>query len=142
MSESISTAASKGSTEPSGSRPRFEGAFWGNGGIERIHAEAGGWPHLVQLVAETVVDLLNDEGEISSLPLRWNALWKLAIDSGHNVFYELLRRESALPGEWDYLSNFRSRETQPLPVTKPSNDSYVGGCCSRKSLGSGDCAGL
>ena len=115
MSESISTAASKGSTEPSGSRPRFEGAFWGNGGIERIHAEAGGWPHLVQLVAETVVDLLNDEGEISSLPLRWNALWKLAIDSGHNVFYELLRRESALPGEWDYLSNFRSRETQPLP---------------------------
>jgi HAMP domain-containing protein len=68
MSASIFTAASKGSTEPSGSRPRFEGAFWGNGGIERIHAEAGGWPHLVQLVAETVVDLLNDEGKSAHFP--------------------------------------------------------------------------
>jgi hypothetical protein len=115
MSASIFTAASKGSTEPSGSRPRFEGTFWGNGGIERIHAEAGGWPHLVQLVAESVVDLLNDEeGNQRTSPLLERAL-DLAIDSGHNVFYELPRRESTLPGEWDYLSNFRSRETQPLP---------------------------
>jgi hypothetical protein len=62
MSKLIFTAASKDRTEPSGSHPRFEGAFWGNGGIERIHAEAGDWPHQVQLVAEIVVDLLNDEG--------------------------------------------------------------------------------
>jgi len=41
-------------------RPHFEPGFWGDGGIEWIHAEAGGWPHLVQLLAETVVDLFND----------------------------------------------------------------------------------
>jgi hypothetical protein len=44
--------------EPSRPRPRFEAGFWGDGGIERIHAEAGGWPHLVQLIAEATVDLL------------------------------------------------------------------------------------
>jgi hypothetical protein len=37
--------------------PRFDPDFWGNGGIERIHTEAGGWPHLVQLLAETAVEL-------------------------------------------------------------------------------------
>jgi hypothetical protein len=31
----------------------FDPRFWGDGGIERIHTEAGGWPHLVQLLAET-----------------------------------------------------------------------------------------
>ena len=41
MSKLIFTAASKDPTDPSGSHPRFEGAFWGNGGSERIHAEAG-----------------------------------------------------------------------------------------------------
>ena len=48
--------------DPSRPRPSFPAEFWGPDGIERIHAEAGGWPHLVQLIAETVVDLLNDEG--------------------------------------------------------------------------------
>jgi hypothetical protein len=38
-----------------------------------------------------------------------------AIVSGHNVLYELLRRESTLPGEWEYLSKFHICETQPLP---------------------------
>ena len=95
--------------DPVRPRPRFESGFWGKGGIERIHAEAGGWPHLVQLIAETIVDLLNDEGggQVTS-PLLERALDR-AIVSGHNVLYELLRRESTLPGEWGYLSNFRSR---------------------------------
>jgi hypothetical protein len=48
--------------DPKRPRPRFESGFWGQGGIESIHAEAGGWPHLVQLIAETIVDLLNKEG--------------------------------------------------------------------------------
>ena len=48
--------------DPSRPRPSFPADFWGPGGIERIHAEAAGWPHLVQLIAETVVDLINDEG--------------------------------------------------------------------------------
>src|SRR5262249_6241755 len=41
--------------------PRYT-SFWGQDGIKRIHAETGGWPHLVQLVAETCVDLANDKG--------------------------------------------------------------------------------
>jgi hypothetical protein len=36
--------------------------FWGEDGITRIHAESGGWPYFVQLIAETCVDLMN-EGE-------------------------------------------------------------------------------
>jgi hypothetical protein len=69
----------------------------------------------VQLIAETIVNLLNSEGgrRVSS-PLMERALDR-AIVSGHNVLYELLRRESRLPGEWEYLSKFRIRETQPPP---------------------------
>jgi hypothetical protein len=101
--------------EPNRPRPRFEPGFWGEGGIERIHAEAGGWPHLVQLIAETIVDILNDEGGLQvTSPLMERALDR-AIVSGHNVLYELLRRENTLPGQWEYLSKFRICETQPLP---------------------------
>jgi len=41
-------------------RPHFELGFWGEGGIEWIHAEAGGWPHLVQLLAETLERIVPD----------------------------------------------------------------------------------
>ncbi len=99
-------------------RPRFAAEFWGDGGIERIHNEAGGWPHLVQLIAETIVDLMNDEDtrEVNA-ELMERALDK-AIISGHNVLYELVRRECALPGEWEYLSAFRKSEFQPPPGDK------------------------
>jgi hypothetical protein len=55
--------------DPGHSRPRFELGFWGEDKIESVHSEAGGWPHLVQLIAETVVDLLNDEAsrQVTSL---------------------------------------------------------------------------
>jgi hypothetical protein len=96
-------------------RPRIESSFWGEGGIERVHTEAGGWPHLVQLIAETVVDLFNDEaGRQVTSPLMERALDQVIV-SGHNVLHELLHRESSLPGEWEYLSKFRVREAQPPP---------------------------
>ncbi|MFN0084387.1 MAG: AAA family ATPase [Blastocatellia bacterium] len=97
-------------------RPRFDAAFWGDGGIDRIHAEAGGWPHLVQLLAETAVDLVNEE-EAAALnsDLLDRAIEKSLV-RGHNVFYELLHRESMLPGEWDYLLAFRQRENQSPPA--------------------------
>ncbi|MBI1924512.1 hypothetical protein HYR99_09705 [Candidatus Poribacteria bacterium] len=96
-------------------RPRFAPEFWGNGGIERIHHEAGGWPHLVQLIAETVIDLLNDEetGQVNADLLE--CALNQSIVRGHNVLYELTRRESTLPGEWEYLSAFRGRDSQPPP---------------------------
>jgi len=96
-------------------RPSFPLGFWGNGGIERIHAEAAGWPHLVQLIAQIVVDVLNDENVRQvNLRLMERALDKVIV-SGHNVLYELVHGESALPGEWEYISKFRTLETQPPP---------------------------
>jgi hypothetical protein len=101
--------------DPSLPRPSFPAEFWGPGGIERIHAEAAGWPHLVQLIAETVVDLLNDEGGRQVAPGLFERALDESIVRGHNVLYELLRRESQLSGEWEYLSAFRKQETQPPP---------------------------
>lgn len=96
-------------------RPRFEPGFWGENGIERIQHEAGGWPHLVQLIAETIVDLINDETKTQVDPELFERALNKAIVSGHNVLYQLMRGESTLPGEWEYLSAFRKRELQPLP---------------------------
>lgn len=110
-------------------RPRFDASFWGENGIERIHHEAGGWPHLVQLIAETTVDLVNDEeaGAVTAEMME-RALIK-SITRGHNVLYELLRRESTLPGEWEYLSAFRKTETQP-----PPNDETIAASIRRRLL--------
>lgn len=99
-----------------GQRPRFEPGFWGEDGIERIHREAGGWPHLVQLVAETVVDLVNDSGGASVDDALLERALSKAVVRGNNVFLELLERQSRLPGEWDYLRAFRSTEEQPVPI--------------------------
>lgn len=97
-------------------RPRFAPGFWGEDGIELVQAQTAGWPHLVQLVAETAVDLVNQEATTTVTPELFERALDKAIVRGHAVFYELLRRESFLPGEWDYLSNFRNQETQPPPT--------------------------
>ena len=96
-------------------RPHFATEFWGPGGIETVHREAGGWPHLVQLIAETVVDLTNNIGarEVDD-GLMQRALDK-AVVRGKNVLYELMQRESTLAGEWEYLLAFRKRDTQAPP---------------------------
>ncbi len=96
-------------------RPHFEEIFWGEGGIERIHREAGGWPHLLQLIAETIVDLMNEEDthHVDSNLIE-RALDK-SIVSGHNVLYELIKRECIFHGEWEYLSAFRQKDVQPFP---------------------------
>lgn len=96
-------------------RPRFDASFWGENGIERVHNEAGGWPHLVQLIAETIVDLINDEDKRQVDEDLFNRALNKAIVSGHNVLYQLMHGETMLPGEWEYLSTFRKRSTQPPP---------------------------
>ena len=96
-------------------RPRFDPAFWGDRGIERVHAEAAGWPHLVQLIAETAVDLINDvDAKQLDADLLGQASDK-AIVRGDNVLRLLMQTESTLPGEWDYLLGFRRHDTQPPP---------------------------
>jgi AAA ATPase domain len=96
-------------------RPRFQPGFWGAEGIERIHAETGGWPHLVQLVAEAVVDLVNDAGGEGADPAILEKALDKAVVRGDNVLMELVERESKLPGEWDYVRGFRTADLQPLP---------------------------
>jgi AAA ATPase domain len=96
-------------------RPRLDAAFWGDRGIEWIHEQAGGWPHLVQLVAGTAVDLVN-EANVQSLDgdmLERGA--DRSIVDGDTVLRQLMRGESELPGEWDYLIGFRSKDDQPPP---------------------------
>jgi hypothetical protein len=99
-------------------RPRFDAAFWGTeegSGIDYIHAQAGGWPHLVQLIAETLVDLVNEEEAHAVTPALLQRALDKAIVRGHNVLYELLRRECTLPGEWEYLECFKKLDAQPAP---------------------------
>ncbi len=99
-------------------RPRFGAAFWGTeegSGIDFIQEQAGGWPHLVQLIAETLVDLINEEQAAAVTPALMQRALDKAIVRGHNVLYELLRRESTLPGEWEYLERFKRVDMQPLP---------------------------
>jgi hypothetical protein len=96
-------------------RPRFAAEFWGEGGIERIHREADGWPHLVQLIAETVVDLLNYGGSPTVTPELMEEALDKAVTSGHNVLSQLMQGESQLPGEWEYLARFAEREEQGPP---------------------------
>ncbi|MDS4042106.1 MAG: AAA family ATPase [Candidatus Competibacter sp.] len=96
-------------------RPRFSPDFWGDGGIEHIHGEAGGWPHLVQLLAETVVDLCNDREQAQvDRTLLEQAITK-AIVAGDTVLRQLMQPEDAAPGEWAYLRGFRTRDTQSPP---------------------------
>ncbi|MDS4030351.1 MAG: hypothetical protein RKO66_09780, partial [Candidatus Contendobacter sp.] len=96
-------------------RPRFNPDFWGDNGIERIHAEAGGWPHLVQLLAETIVDLTNDREQAQADRVLLDEAIAKAIVAGDAVLRQLMQPEDAAPGEWEYLRGFRTRDTQPPP---------------------------
>ena len=96
-------------------RPHFAPDFWGDSGIERIHQEAGGYPHLVQLIAETTIDLLNDEDSRQVDGALLERALDTAIVRGDTVFSQLLRGESTLAGEWEYIAGFRTQKTQPPP---------------------------
>ena len=97
-------------------RPRFALSFWGEGGIERLHEETAGWPHLVQLVAQNAVQLVNQEGRSGLDPELFERVCSKAGSEGSAVFTELLERESRLDGEWDYLYQFRRYEEQEPPA--------------------------
>ncbi len=96
-------------------RPRFSPDFWGEGGIERIHTEAGGWPHLVQLLAETIVDLMNDREQARVDRVLLDEAIAKAIVAGDAVLRQLMQPEDAAPGEWGYLRGFRAHDMQPPP---------------------------
>jgi len=98
-------------------RPHFKPGFWGAGGIEWIHTEAGGWPHLVQLLAETVVDLFNDAETLERIDA--DLLERAADEAvmlGNVVLRQLMNPDEAAPAEWTYLSGFRAQDRQPPPT--------------------------
>ena len=97
-------------------RPRFAPGFWGEGGIERIQAESGGWPHLVQLLAETTVDLLNADETRAGVDGRLlEEAIAQSVTLGDTVLRQLMHPEEASPAEWAWLEGFRTRDTQPPP---------------------------
>jgi hypothetical protein len=96
-------------------RPSFAAGLWGDEGIARIHAEAGGWPHLVQLLAETTVFLLNEGTARHADAALLDRAFAKAIVSGDTVLRQLVQGESRLPGEWDYVRGFRRHDTLPPP---------------------------
>ncbi|MGR9107377.1 MAG: hypothetical protein ACU843_10665 [Gammaproteobacteria bacterium] len=95
-------------------RPRFDPGFWGEHGIERIQDETAGWPHLVQLLAETAVDLCNDrQRQVVDSDLLDAAIAK-AVTAGDTVLRQLLRGESS-EAEWAWLTGFRRTDVLPIP---------------------------
>ncbi len=97
-------------------RPAFPEALWGpTGGIERIQACTGGWPHLVQLVAEQAITVMNRRTARELTDELFHEAIDRAARQGHNVFYELLNKECASAAEWDYLRGFAEHDHQPAP---------------------------
>lgn len=96
-------------------RPRFGEEFWGKDGLEWIHTYAGGWPHLVQLLAEAAIDVINDRGTTGLNPDLWDDVAEKARKRGNNVLRQLLYGECGEVGEWEYLFGFADTPTLPPP---------------------------
>ena len=91
--------------------------FWGAEGIGRIHAESGGWPYFVQLLAETAVTLANESptGAGALTPALLERALDASVERGRNAFHQLVKSQCRGPGEWEYLAAFAGRESQPPP---------------------------
>jgi len=94
--------------------PHFDPRFWSDGGIERIHTEAAGWPHLVQLLAETAVELANNRQMVALDAGVLEEAIDEAVERGTVVLSELIERESKrrLNGSI-YSASARTRRRPP-----------------------------
>jgi hypothetical protein len=97
-------------------QPRIAESFWGDGGVAWIQAMAGGWPYMVQLLAEAVVDEVNDRSAAAFDPAWRDELLDRAVGRGELALRQLLLGESRLPGETDYLLDFATTEDQAPPA--------------------------
>jgi hypothetical protein len=95
-------------------RPGFSPNFWGEKNITRIFKASGGWPHLVQLLAETAIDLCNDESREKITPDILDRVMAKAVVAGDTVLRQLLKGESD-KAEWDYIRGFIRQTIQPPP---------------------------
>jgi hypothetical protein len=106
-------------------RPRFSDAFWGVdaagvGGVDWIQREAGGWPHLVQLLAERAVEEVNRRTAAAFNPDWRGVVLKRAVAEGAPVFRELLlgTQENRTEAERDYVAAFAHAEAQAAPTDR------------------------
>jgi hypothetical protein len=106
-------------------RPRFSDEFWGVdaagvGGVEWIQREAGGWPHLVQLLAERAVEEVNRRTASAFNPDWRGAVLKRAVAEGAPVLRELLlgTQENRTEAERDYVAAFAHVEAQAAPADR------------------------
>jgi hypothetical protein len=107
------TLAPLGAVSPCGDQAAaLRSRLLGRGGIDRIHAEAAGWPHLVQLLAEGVVQLVNLRGLSAATPALLEEAIATAAVRGDAVLRQLVRNECRLAGERDYLARFRTHDLQ------------------------------
>jgi hypothetical protein len=106
-------------------RPRFTDEFWGvdaagEGGVAWIQREAGGWPHLVQLLAERAVEEVNRRTASAFNPDWRGVVLKRAVAEGAPVFRELLlgTQENRSDAEQDYVAAFAHVEAQAAPTDR------------------------
>ena len=70
----------------------------------------------MQLIASTVVDLCNTQGKPRADAGVLDEAMAKAVVSGDNVLAELmLYRSEEYPATWSYLSEFRTKDVQPVP---------------------------
>ena len=80
---------------------------------------------MLQLIAETLVDFLNNEGASAVTPdLMERALDETSV-GGQNVLNQLMRGECSVSGEWEYLSAFRRVEEQNAPRVEAIRESLL-----------------
>ena len=102
-------------TKTHGEPVTFEPGFWGPEGIKFIQEETQGWPHFVQLIAQTTIDLLNESSETKVTPELLEKAMQQSARDAETTLSELMKGESKLDGEWEYIWNFRKNEIQHPP---------------------------
>ena len=69
----------------------------------------------MELIADTVIDLLYRGSARQADPELLEAACSQAIVRGDTALRELVQEESTLPAEWDYIRNFRHCTMQLVP---------------------------
>ena len=108
------------SKEPSarGGWLKVEPARWGGEvGIDRIHRESGGWPSIIQLIAQVVARMLKENGHDHADETLLDQALEKSVEQGNNLFEGVMYRERSSDEEWHYLRQFaRETELDPSPV--------------------------
>ncbi|MEM7013694.1 MAG: AAA family ATPase [Verrucomicrobiota bacterium] len=105
-------------TNPSKQRVQdfYASGFWGEGAIERIYEETGGWCFLVQAAASNVVKICNEREVSETTPEIVEAGLAETVSSANVTLSNLMLQESREhPAAWDYLKQFRTKTILPEP---------------------------